>query len=247
MSASLPRILVVDDEAGIRRFVRANLVARGHEVDLAPDGERALEAAALHPPDLVLLDLMLPGMDGLEVLRRLRAWSDVPIVVLSARGEDQIKVQALDGGADDYLTKPFSMEELLARVRVSLRHSRRLAVGAGPNPVLRAGDLTIDLARQQVLRAGEEIHLTPTELALLLYLARHADRVVTHTSLLQHVWGRGYGQETQYLHVHIGNLRRKLGDDPSQPWLVITEPGTGYRLLTTAQGSGEGSKSLDNL
>ena len=247
MSAGPPRILVVDDEIGIRRMVRANLVARGYEVDLAEDGEAALEAAALRPPALVLLDLMLPGIDGLEVLRRLRDWSDVPIVVLSARGEDQIKVQALDGGADDYLTKPFSMEELLARVRVSLRHSHRLAAGAAPEPLIRAGDLTIDLARQQIVRAGEEIHLTPTELALLLYLARHADRVVTHTSLLQHVWGRGYGQETQYLHVYIGNLRRKLGDDPSKPQLIVTEPGTGYRLVTISHIGAGAPKSLEDL
>ncbi|HEY8286246.1 MAG TPA: response regulator transcription factor [Chloroflexota bacterium] len=232
MAETGERILVVDDEEGIRRFVRANLAARGYEVDLARDGEAALEAAALRPPDLVLLDLMLPGLDGLEVLRRLREWSEVPVVVLSARGEDEMKVRALDGGADDYLTKPFSMDELLARVRVSLRHGRRLA-GATPSPLVSVGDLTIDLARQRVTRDAEEIHLTPTELALVLCLARHADRVVTHGSLLRHVWGRGYGQETQYLHVYIGNLRRKLGDDPARPRLIVTEPGTGYRLLST--------------
>jgi two-component system, OmpR family, KDP operon response regulator KdpE len=226
------RILVVDDEEGIRRFVRANLVARGYEVDLAKDGEAALDAASLHPPDLVLLDLMLPGLDGLEVLRRLREWSEVPVVVLSARGEEETKVRALDGGADDYLTKPFSMGELLARVRVSMRHGQRLAVGAVPSPILRAGDLTIDLGRQRVTRGTEELRLTPTELALLLCLAKHPDRVVTHGSLLRDVWGRGYGRETQYLHVYIGNLRRKLGDDPAKPRLIVTEPGTGYRLLS---------------
>ena len=237
MREGAERILVVDDEEGIRRFVRANLAARGYEVDLAGDGEAALEAAALRPPDLVLLDLMLPGIDGLEVLRRLREWSEVPVVVLSARGEDEMKVRALDGGADDYLTKPFSMDELLARVRVSLRHGRRLAAGATPSPVVWAGELAIDLARQQVTRGAEDIHLTPTELALVLCLARHADRVVTHGSLLRDVWGRGYGQETQYLHVYIGNLRRKLGDDLAQPRLIVTEPGTGYRLLSTPRPS----------
>ena len=237
MSEGAERILVVDDEEGIRRFVRANLAARGYEVDLARDGEAALEAAALRPPDLVLLDLMLPGLDGLEVLRRLREWNEVPVVVLSARGEDEMKVRALDGGADDYLTKPFSMDELLARVRVSLRHGQRLAAGAAPSPVVWAGELAIDLARQRVTRGAEDIHLTPTELALVLCLARHADRVVTHGSLLRDVWGRGYGQETQYLHVYIGNLRRKLGDDLARPRLIVTEPGTGYRLLSTPRPS----------
>jgi two-component system KDP operon response regulator KdpE len=234
MSARAARILIVDDEPGIGRFVRANLAARGYEVEVAGDGETALEAAALRPPDLVLLDLMLPGIDGIEVLRRLRGWTEAPIVVLSARGEDHIKVEALDTGADDYLTKPFSVEELLARVRASLRRSSLRAASQLAEPVVRADNLTIDLARQRVERAGQEIHLTPTELALVLTLARHADRVVTHGMLLREVWGRGYGQETQYLHVHIGNLRRKLGEDPANPRAIITEPGTGYRLRTSA-------------
>jgi two-component system KDP operon response regulator KdpE len=232
MTSPQARILVVDDEVGIQRVVRANLVARGYEVEVAGDGETALESAARRPPDVVLLDLMLPGIDGLEVLRRLRDWTSVPVVVLSARGEDRIKVQALDAGADDYLTKPFSVDELLARVRVSLRHARHLSTRDAADPVVYAGDLAIDLARQQVTRAGRPIHLTPTELALLLTLARHADRVVTHAALLNDVWGRGYSQETQYLHVHIGNLRRKIGDDPAQPRAIVTEPGTGYRLRT---------------
>jgi two-component system, OmpR family, KDP operon response regulator KdpE len=230
MIARPARVLIVDDEPGIRHIVRANLAARGYGVDVAADGESALEAAALHPPDLVLLDLMLPGIDGVEVLRRLRGWTEVPIVVLSARGEDHIKVAALDAGADDYLTKPFSVQELLARVRASLRRSSLQAA----EPTVQAGDLTIDLAGRQVERAGQEIHLTPTELALLLTLARHADRVVTHGTLLREVWGRAYGQETQYLHVHIGNLRRKLGEDPANPRAIITEPSTGYRLRTSS-------------
>lgn len=246
MSTEPARILVVDDEIGIRRVVRANLVARGYEVDLAADGEAALEIAALHPPDLVLLDLVLPGIDGLEVMRQLHSWSEVPVVVLSARGEDEVKVRALDEGASDYLTKPFSMEELLARVRVSLRHSQRTQSGTA-SPLVRAGEITIDLARRRVTRAGEEVRLTPTELALLLFLARHADRVLTHTSLLREVWGRGYGQETQYLHVYIGSLRRKLGDDPARPRLIMTEPGTGYRLVTGPRPGAEAGESLADL
>ena len=237
MNQDHARVLIVDDEIGIQRIVRANLVARGYEVEIAGTGEAALDFVTRRPPDVILLDLMLPGIDGLEVLRRLRSWTPIPVVVLSARGEDRIKVQALDAGADDYLTKPFSVEELLARVRVSLRHARRIATRSIPDPIVRVGDLSIDLARQQVTRAGQEIRLTPTELALLLTLARHGDRVVTHSSLLQEVWGRGYSQETQYLHVHIGNLRRKLGDDPAQPWAIVTEPGTGYRLRTDAGSS----------
>jgi two-component system KDP operon response regulator KdpE len=232
MNPHQSRVLVVDDEVGIQRVVRANLVARGYDVEVAGDGETALEVAALRPVDVVLLDLMLPGIDGVEVLRRLRNWTNVPVVVLSARGEDRIKVQALDAGADDYLTKPFSVEELLARVRVSLRHARHSVAWEAPDPIVLAGDLTIDLARQQVTRSGQQVHLTPTELSLLLTLARHADRVLTHAALLHEVWGRGYSQETQYLHVHVGNLRRKLGDDPARPWAIVTEPGTGYRLRT---------------
>jgi two-component system KDP operon response regulator KdpE len=230
------RILAIDDEQGIRRVLQANLAARGYEVDLAVDGESGLELAARLRPDLVLLDLMLPGIDGLEVLRRLRSWTEVPVVVLSARGEDRAKVAALDGGADDYLTKPFSVEELLARVRVALRHGARLAAEQA-QPLVQAGDVSIDLARRQVRRGEEEIHLTPTESELLITLARHADRVMTHGMLLREVWGRGYGQETQYLHVYIGNLRRKLGEDPAHPRIILTEPGTGYRLRTDATAS----------
>ncbi len=229
---SLARILVVDDEQGIRRVLRANLEARGYTVDQAQDGESALQIMERQPPDLVLLDLMLPDIDGLQVLCRLREWSEVPVIVLSARGEDRAKVEALDRGADDYLTKPFSVAELLARVRVALRHGARVAAGHGPDPLVRAGSVTVDLARRAVSRDGRQIHLTPTELALLLCLARHADRVVTHAALLKEVWGVGYSQETQYLHVHIGNLRRKLGEDPAHPQVIVTEPGTGYRLKT---------------
>jgi two-component system KDP operon response regulator KdpE len=243
MTADHARILVVDDEVGIQRLVRANLAARGYEVELAGDGESALEIAARRTPDVILLDLMLPDIDGLEVLRRLRGWTNVPVIVLSARGEDRIKVHALDAGADDYLTKPFSVEELLARLRVSLRHARQLAAREAPDPIVYVGDLTIDLARQQVTRGSQEIHLTPTELSLLLTLARHADRVVTHAALLREVWGLGYSQETQYLHVFIGNLRRKLGDDPAQPRAIVTEPGTGYRLRTNAASSDDNRKA----
>jgi len=222
------RVLVVDDDVGIRRVLRATLQAHGYTVDLAVSGEDGLTIAAAERPDVVLLDLTLPGMDGLEVLRELRSWNERPVIVLSARGDEVAKVQALDLGADDYLTKPFGADELLARLRVALRHAARVAVPA--DPVLRARDLAIDPARRQVTKGGREVRLTPTEYDLLLCLAHHVDRVVTHRTLLQEVWGAAYGEETQYLHVYIGQLRRKIEDNPTQPRLLVTEPGAGYRL-----------------
>jgi len=223
------RILVVDDEPQIRRALRAGLAAQGYDVALVATGEEALDQAALQPPALVVLDLSLPGLGGLEVCRQLREWSDVPILVLSAHGQERDKVSALDSGADDYLTKPFGMDELLARIRAALR--RRGA--QSPAPVtLTVGDVTVDFARRVVTRNGEEVRLTRLEYELLHYLAANADRVVTHRQLLSSVWGPENSEETQYLRVHIGHLRRKLERDPARPLFITTEPGVGYRFRT---------------
>jgi two-component system KDP operon response regulator KdpE len=228
------RVLVVDDEHAILRVVGAGLKARGYDVDAAATGQAALDAAALHQPDLVVLDLGLPDIDGIDVIRRVRGWSDVPIIVLSAAGSDERKVQALDEGADDYVTKPFSMPELLARVRVALRH-RSSSVGAGAGgpagePVLVVGDVRVDLARRTVTVADRAVSLTKKEFDFLALLARWPGRVLTHRAILQEVWGTEYGTETQYLRVYASQLRKKLGEDASDPRLV-TEPGVGYRLV----------------
>jgi len=221
---------VVDDEPQIQRALRAGLTAQGYTVTLAGLGEQALDQAALSPPDLVVLDLSLPDMSGLEVCRALRAWTSVPILILSAREQERDKVDALDMGADDYLTKPFGMGELLARVRAGLRRRRseRLPVAA----LLEFGDITVDTARRIVTRHGDEVHMTPREYDLLCYLAVNADRVVTHRQVLSHIWGPENAEETQYLRVHIGHLRRKLETDPARPQWLITEPGVGYRFRT---------------
>jgi two-component system KDP operon response regulator KdpE len=221
------RILVVDDEPQIRRALRTALAGHGYQVELAEQGEDALAAIAANPPDLVLLDLVMPGVDGIEVLRETRGWSTVPIVVLSARGQEQDKVQALDLGADDYLTKPFGMAELLARVRAQLR--RR---GAPPEPIVTAGDVTIDLARRLVTRNGQEVRLTPTEYDLLRCLAVDAGKVLTHRQLLTRVWGEHVASNSPELRVYINYLRRKLEADPARPQLIVTDPGVGYRLRT---------------
>jgi two-component system KDP operon response regulator KdpE len=221
------RILVVDDEPQIRRALRTALAGHGYQVELAEQGEDALAAIAANPPDLVLLDLVMPGVDGIEVLRETRGWSTVPIVVLSARGQEQDKVQALDLGADDYLTKPFGMAELLARVRAQLR--RR---GAPPEPIVTAGDVTIDLARRLVTRKGQEVRLTPTEYDLLRCLAVDAGKVLTHRQLLTRVWGEHVASNSPELRVYINYLRRKLEADPARPQLIVTDPGVGYRLRT---------------
>jgi two-component system, OmpR family, KDP operon response regulator KdpE len=221
------RILVVDDEPQIRRALRTALTGHGYEVELAETGELALAAIAANPPDLVLLDLVMPGVDGLEVLRETRGWSRVPIVVLSARGQEQDKVQALDLGADDYLTKPFGMAELLARVRAQLRR-----LGAPAEPIVTAGDVTIDLARRLVTRDGQEVRLTPTEYDLLRCLAVDAGKVLTHRQLLTRVWGEHVASNSPELRVYINYLRRKLEDDPARPQLIVTDPGVGYRLRT---------------
>ena len=230
MTTTTPRVLVVDDESQIRRALRVALRANGYEVEEAESGEEALEALAVRPPDLVILDLGLPGLDGIEVCRRLREWSAIPVIVLSAHGDDEAKVRALDEGADDYVTKPFSVPELLARMRVAQRHA---ATAPGTQEqVVRAGDVEIDLARRVVTRAGQEVHLTPTEYGMLRFLAQHAGRVVTHGHLLRAVLGPAYDESTGALRVYIAGLRKKLEVDPSQPRLLITEPGVGYRLRT---------------
>ncbi len=222
------RVLVVDDEPQIRRALRVALRANGYAVQEAPTGEAALDALSVQPVDLVVLDLGLPDMDGIEVCRHLREWSRVPVIVLSVVDDDEAKVRALDEGADDYVTKPFSTSELLARMRVALRHGR--AATADAAAVVRAGDVEIDLARRVVTRAGEEVHLTPTEYALLRFLAQHAGRVITHGHLLRSVLGPGYADAVTTLRVHVASLRKKLEQDPAQPKLLVTEPGVGYRL-----------------
>jgi two-component system, OmpR family, KDP operon response regulator KdpE len=222
------RVLVVDDEAPIRRAMRANLEARGYVVDLAESGEEALQLAARNHPDVVLLDLGLPTMDGLEVIDGLRGWSQVPIVVLSARGNERDKVAALDAGADDYVSKPFGMDELLARLRAAVR--RATVVDEAPTIV--TPDFTVDLAAKRVIdTAGTPVRLTPTEWQLLEVLVRHPDQLVTQRQLLQDVWGPGYGGESNYLRVHMAHLRRKLEPDRSHPRYFVTEPGMGYRFI----------------
>lgn len=222
------RILVVDDEPQIRRALRTSLQAHGYEVETAGNGEDAVLAVAETAPDLVFLDLGLPDMDGTEVIRRMRAFSDVPVIVLSVRDRQADKVAALDAGADDYVTKPFGMEELLARLRAQLRRTR--AEEPAP-PFLRFGDLQVDLARRLVTLRDEAVHLTPTEYALLEALVTNPGKLLTHQWLLQKVWGHGYGRATHYLRVYVRALRTKLGDAAAAPELILTEPGVGYRWI----------------
>jgi two-component system KDP operon response regulator KdpE len=222
------RVLVVEDELEIVRFLRAALASAGYEILVAATGKDALREAATRSPDLVLLDLGLPDMDGKEVIGKLREWSRVPIVVLSARGQEREKVLALDAGADDYLTKPFAVAELLARLRVAERHA--LSAASPVETALEIGELRIDRARREVVLAGRALHLTPIEFKLLMALARAPGRVVTHDQLLREVWGPGALGQSHYLRVHMGNLRHKLEPIPSRPRYVITEPGVGYRL-----------------
>lgn len=222
------RILVVDDEPQIRRALRRALEAHGYEVRAVATGEEGLGALRWRP-DVILLDLILPDLNGLEVARRIREQSTVPILVLSVRGEERQKVQALDQGVDDYITKPFGTEELLARIRVALRHS----AGKPMAPVIEVDDMRVDFERRMVTRGGEEIHLTPTEYEVLKYLIQHAGKVVTHRMLLQQVWGPEHVEETQYLHVFMSQLRRKLEPEPGRPKYIFTEPGVGYRFAGT--------------
>jgi len=221
-------ILVVDDEPQIVRALRASLSAHGYEVLTAATGEDALAQAAASAPDCMILDLGLPDMDGTQVITQLRSWSEMPVIVLSAREEQVDKVAALDAGADDYLSKPFGIDELLARIRATLRRAKP----AEPNPpVLRFGELEIDLERRLVKRGGEPIHVTPTEYGLLEAMVTNPGKLLTHQWLLRRVWGRGYGEESHYLRIYVRQLRRKLGDDAAAPIYVATEPGVGYRWI----------------
>jgi two-component system KDP operon response regulator KdpE len=220
------RILVVDDDRQLLRALRINLSARGYDVDVAPDGAAALAVASRQPPDLIIVDLGLPDMDGVQVVRGIRGWSTAPIIVLSARLVEQSKVQALDAGADDYVTKPFGMDELLARVRAGLRRS----VPAAEDPVVTTDAFTVDLAARRVTRDGADVRLTPTEWHLLEVLVRHPGKLVSQRQLLQEVWGPRYERETNYLRVYLAQLRAKLEPDPSRPRHLLTEPGMGYRF-----------------
>ncbi len=228
MSGDPPTILVVEDDPGMRRFLRVTLVRAGYRVVEADRGGSALDAAATEIPDVVVLDLGLPDRDGMDVLKELRTWSGVPVIILSARDREGDKVNALDAGADDYLSKPFSAQELLARMRVALRHASRVE---GPDqPVFRTGGLEVDLYRRQVWVDGREVHLTPKEYGLLAELAQHAGKVLTHRQLLNAVWGPDYGYEAHYLRVFMAQLRRKIETDPANPRYLRTESGVGYRL-----------------
>jgi two-component system KDP operon response regulator KdpE len=223
-----PLVLVVEDEPQVMRFLRATLPDHGYRMVEAASGAQALVEASTRGPDLVLLDLGLPDLDGVEVTRRIREWSAVPILVVSARGQERDKVEALDAGADDYLTKPFGTEELLARMRVALRRASRVK-GEGES-VFEAGELRVDLGARLVFRRGEEVRLTRTEYRLLAVLVQNAGRGVTHRQLLREVWGPGSSSETHYLRVYMAQLRHKLEDDPAQPRYLLTETGVGYRL-----------------
>jgi two-component system KDP operon response regulator KdpE len=213
----------------MRRFLRAAFSNQDYQLMEASTAREGLAQAAGRNPDVILLDLGLPDTDGLEVTRQLREWTTTPIIVLSARGREQDKVAALDLGADDYLTKPFGVEELLARIRVALRHVA-LVPGSPPDPVFEVGDLRIDLAERQVFRAGEKIHLTPTEYKLLATFVRHAGKLLTHRQLLKEVWGAGFEAQTHYLRVYVMQLRQKIEHDPTRPRLLLSEPGVGYRF-----------------
>lgn len=223
-----PQILIVDDELQIRRFLRVSLEANGYNVHETDSGHDAIVKTAQLRPDLIILDMGLPDMDGLEVLKRLREWTKTPVIILSVRDGDRDKIAALDAGADDYLTKPFSTEELLARMRVAQRHAQPQEQEA----IFAVGNLQVDFARRLVTRGGEPVKLTPTEYALLRLLIQHAGRVLTHRQILKEVWGPEYVDELHYLRVYFAQLRQKLEDDPTLPKLILTEPGVGYRLQT---------------
>ena len=225
------RILIVEDEPQMQKFLGASLASEGYRPLEATTGKEGIALARTHHPDLLLLDLGLPDMDGMEGTRALREFSARPIIVISARGQEEDKVRALDVGADDYLTKPFGTSELMARIRVALRHASR-AKEESTEPVLRVGEIEIDLDKRRVLSAGEEIHLTPTEYKLFAYLMKHAGKVLTHRQLLKEVWGAAYASQTHYLRVYMVQLRHKLEADAARPRYLVTEPGVGYRLKT---------------
>ena len=228
MSQARATVLIVEDEPDIRRFLRSSLGTEGYSVVESETGERGTIDAGTHKPDLAIVDLGLPDFDGVEVIRRIRTWSAMPIIVLSARALEQAKVQALDAGADDYVTKPFGVGELLARVRVALRHKSRSAAGES---VLKLGGVIVDLQRHRVQRDGAEVHLTALEFRLLTTLAQHLGMVVTHRQLLREVWGLPYVEQTHYLRIYMKQLRDKLETDPMRPRHFLTETGVGYRLV----------------
>ncbi|MBC7810828.1 MAG: response regulator [Burkholderiales bacterium] len=221
-------VLIVDDELQIRRFLRISLEANGYHVNETDTGQDAINKTALLHPDLVILDLGLPDMDGLDVLRRLREWTKIPVIVLSVRDGDPDKIAALDAGADDYLTKPFSVDELMARIRVAQRHAQPEQA----EQIFTSGSLYVDLSRRLVTARGEAVKLTPTEYALLRLMIQHAGRVLTHRQILREVWGPEYVNETHYLRVYFAQLRQKIEDDPALPQIILTEAGVGYRLVT---------------
>lgn len=223
-----PQILVIEDDPQIRRFLRASLTADAYRLFEAETAEDGLAQAAARQPDLIVLDLGLPDADGLEVIRKVRAWSQLPIIVLSARGQERVKIEALDAGADDFVSKPFAIGELIARMRAALRRS---SVISTEGSIFRAGRIDVDLEKRLVLVAGEEVHLTPIEFKLLRTLIRHAGRVITQRQLLAEVWGPNHTEQAQYLRVYMAQLRRKLELNPAQPKHLLTEPGVGYRLV----------------
>ena len=226
-----PVVLVIEDDSQIRRFLRATLGSHGYRLFEATTGEAGLVEAATRQPDIVILDLGLPDIDGLDVIRRLREWTALPIVVLSARGQERDKIAALDAGADDYVSKPFGVGELLARMRAALRHATRSPEDAAES-TFTLGDLHVDLPKRQVSVAGSQVHLTPIEYRLLTTLIRHAGKVLTHRQLLIEVWGPPYADQAHYLRVYMAQLRRKLEADPARPRYLLTEPGVGYRLTS---------------
>ncbi len=226
-----PAVVLIEDELPIRRFLRATLTSQGYRLFEAASGEDGLAEAAMRQPDVIILDLGLPDIDGLEVIRRLREWTTVPIIVLSARGQERDKIAALDSGADDYVSKPFGIGELLARMRVVLRHAARNPLEAA-NSTFSVGELHVDLALRRVVVAGRQVHLTPIEYRLLTTLIRHAGKVVTQQQLLKEVWGPQHTEQAHYLRVYVAQLRRKLEADPARPWYLLTEPGVGYRLAS---------------
>jgi two-component system KDP operon response regulator KdpE len=228
-TAPAPLVLLIEDEPQMRRFLRAALADPDYRLVEAATAKEGIAQAAGRNPDVILLDLGLPDKDGLQLTRELREWTATPIIVLSARGREQDKVAALDVGADDYLTKPFGVDELLARIRVALRHASH-PPGTPTEPVFEAGELRVDLAARRVTRGGTEVHLTPTEYKLLTVLIKHAGKVITHRQLLKEVWGVNYINQAHYVRVYVGQLRQKLEADPARPRLLQTEPGVGYRL-----------------
>ena len=230
MSDKLKRILIVDDEPQITRVLRRSLTTHGYEVRVASDGLAALQTFGDWPPDLVVTDLSMPNTDGLQLCRNLRAISELPIIVLSVRGEERMKVQALDAGADDYVTKPFGMDELLARIRAALRRAQSAKPDEAVSPVLEVGDFRLDLENRSVAVKGSEVHLTPKEYDLMVYLVSHPGKVLTHRTLLASIWGGESVDQTEYLRVFVGQLRKKIEPQPATPRYILTEPWIGYRF-----------------